>query len=115
MARQSRRSEEPKQEAQQAEIVTVEIEPVDAPDYKRVYANNDTLTFSPVDVRLTFNEAVSDNPKHPFVERRVTVILSVQTTKALAQLLVDNVRGYERQFGEIRYNPIQPQTEEPSA
>ena len=115
MARQSRKSEAPKQEAQQAEIVTVAIEPVDAPDYKRVYANNVTLTISPVDVRLTFNEAVSDDPKHPFVERRVTVVLSVQTTKALAQLLVDNVRGYEQQFGEIRYTPLQPSSEEPSA
>jgi Protein of unknown function (DUF3467) len=114
VARQSRAPEAPQQETQQAEIVTAPSEPVDATDYKRVYANNVTLTISPVDVRLTFNEAVSDDPKHPFVERRVTVVLSVQTTKALAQLLVDNVRGYESQFGEIRYTPIPQQSGEPS-
>jgi len=80
-----------------------------------VYANNAHFATSPWDLTLIFGQAIASDPQDVHLEQRVAVTLSPQTAKAVAEFLVRNVAAYEQQFGEIRYTPIQPQTEEPSA
>jgi hypothetical protein len=83
--------------------------------FVEVYANYVSCATSPWDLTIMFGRTVADNPDNPRIEQRASVSLSPQTAKAMAQMLVRNLQSYEQQFGEIRYTPIQPQTEEPSA
>jgi hypothetical protein len=84
-------------------------------EFMEVYANYVSCATSPWDITIIFGRSVADNPDNPHIEQRASVSLSPQTAKAMAQMLVRNLQSYEQQFGEIRYTPIQPQTEGPSA
>jgi len=82
--------------------------------FVEVYANYVSCATSPWDITLMFARTVADNPNNPRLEQRASVSLSPQTAKAMAHMLLRNLQGYEQQYGEIRYTPIQPPTEEPS-
>ena len=79
------------------------------------YANYVSFATSPWDVTIMFGRAVADNPTKPYIEQRLAVTVSPQTAKAMAEILLRNVQAYEQQYGEIRYTPLQPSSEEPSA
>ena len=83
--------------------------------FVEVYANYVSCATSPWDLTIMFARTVADNPDHPRLEQHESVSLSPQTAKAMVHMLVRNLQSYEQQYGEIRYAPIQPQTEEPSA
>lgn len=84
-------------------------------EFVEVYANYVSCATSPWDVTIMFGRTVADNPDNPRLEQRASVSLSPQTAKAMVHMLLRNLQGYEQQYGEIRYTPIQPQTEDPSA
>jgi hypothetical protein len=89
-------------------------------DYRRsntflsMYANSTQVRTTPWDIQLTFGEIFSIEPQKVVIENQLAVTLSPQQAKALANTLSDQVQKYESNFGEIRYTPIQPQTEDPS-
>jgi hypothetical protein len=84
-------------------------------EFVEVYANYVSCATSPWDLTIMFGRTVADNPDNPRLEQRASVSLSPQTAKAMALMLLRNLQSYEQQYGEIRYTPIQPQSEEPSA
>jgi hypothetical protein len=84
-------------------------------EFLEVYANYVSCATSPWDLTIMFGRTVADNPDNPRIEQRASVSLSPQTAKAMAHMLLRNLQSYEQQYGEIRYTPIHPQTEEPSA
>jgi Protein of unknown function (DUF3467) len=91
------------------------------PEYRRsntflsMYANSTQVRTTPWDIQLIFGEILSVDQNKLVIENQLAVTLSPQQAKALIDTLLGQVQAYERQFGEIRYTPIQPQTEEPSA
>jgi hypothetical protein len=64
-------------------------------------------------VILTEGEFLSVDEQKLVVENHLAINLSPQTAKSLLHVLAGQIQAYEQQYGEIRYNPIQPQTEEP--
>jgi hypothetical protein len=86
-----------------------------SPNFLNLYADIVSFATSPWDFSLTFGLTVSDDPNDPHIENQVSIKLSPQTAKAMAAFLVRNIQNYERQFGEIRYAPLQQSSEGPSA
>jgi hypothetical protein len=85
------------------------------PEFRVVYANSVRFAAAPWDFSLVFGQTIVDVVDDLHIEDKVTVTLSPQTAKAMADILVKNLHDYEAQFGEIRYNPIQSQTDKLSA
>ena len=77
------------------------------------YANSVELRISNWDFRFRFGEIIDDHQQDESgnVIERVRIIMSPQHTKAFLAVLTDNVRKYEATFGEIRVNPVTPQTQ----
>jgi Protein of unknown function (DUF3467) len=105
---------------QPEEEMTIIKEPQDisfsrSEHFTEIYANYVGIVSSPWDITLHLGRIVTDDPHHPSIEQRLSATLSPQTAKAMLQLLWRNIQAYEQQYGEIRYTPVQPQTEEPSA
>jgi hypothetical protein len=86
-----------------------------ASDFTMVYANNAHFATSPWDLTLIFGQSITLDPHDMYIEQRVAITLSPQTAKAVAEFLLHNLMGYEQQFGQIRYTPLQQPTENPSA
>lgn len=76
-----------------------------APDFREEYANCFGSKPSLWDFAMTFGhqEQVGDTESN--IVNRVRIFMSPQQTKAMAQLLMNQVQGYEQQFGEIRLMP----------
>ena len=81
------------------------------PEFRVVYANSVRFAAAPWDLSLVFGQTIVDQVDDLHIEDRVTVTLSPQTARAMADILNKNLEDYERQFGEIRYTPIQPSTD----
>jgi hypothetical protein len=79
-----------------------------------LYANNIFIRTTPWDIQPTFGEILSIDQQKVVIENQLAVNLSPQQAKSLLDLLSGQIQAYERQYGEIRYTPLQPQTEEPS-
>ena len=117
MADTEQQSDRP-EASQEADSITkaIAFPPVVRADaFLEVYANYVSFVTSPWDMTVMFGRTVADDPNNPRVEQRVAVSLSPQTAKAMAHMLLDNLRSYERQYGEIRYTPLPKQPQEPSA
>jgi hypothetical protein len=111
-------SKDPSDERQEDVSITKQLgylSVVRSEEFVEVYANYVSCATSPWDLTIMFGRSVADNPDNPRLEQRASVSLSPQTAKAMAHMLLRNLQSYEQQYGEIRYMPIQPQTEEPSA
>jgi Protein of unknown function (DUF3467) len=76
-------------------------------DFHVIYANSVRFATAPWDFSLVFGQTIVDKIDDVYIEDKVTVTLSPQTAKAMADILNRNLADYERQFGEIRYTPIQ--------
>ena len=92
-----------------------EVETHKSETFVSLYANNIFIRTTPWDLQLIFGEILSVDERKLVIEQQLAINLSPQTAKSLLDVLDGQIQAYERQFGEIRYNPIQPQTEEPSA
>jgi hypothetical protein len=80
-------------------------------EFRVVYANSVRFAAAPWDFSLVFGQTIVDVVDDLHIEDKVTVTLSPQTAKAMADILNKNLEDYERQFGEIHYAPIQPRTD----
>jgi hypothetical protein len=111
--------EKPPRESEIAdETITVPLQglpPRKASNFTTVYANSVYSVTSPWDFSLIFGQTIIDDPHDLHVEQRVSLTLSLHTAKALAEILIRNLREYEEKYGELRYIPLPPQAGEPSA
>ena len=80
-------------------------------EFRVVYANSVRFATAPWDFSLVFGQTIVDQIDDLHIEDQVTISLSPQTAKAMADILNKNLADYERQFGEIRYTPIHPSTD----
>ena len=80
-------------------------------EFRVVYANSVRFAAAPWDFSLVFGQTIVDQVDDLHIEDKITVTLSPQTARAMADILNKNLEDYERQFGEIRYTPIQPSTD----
>jgi hypothetical protein len=83
------------------------IEPKRSPHYRSLYANNTSVGVSTFDFSLVFGEIVGATEGKLQVEEHTKIIMSPLHAKVLAQVFMDNVAAYEKQFGEIKL-PVPP-------
>src|SRR6266542_5032954 len=69
----------------------------DAANFKAFYANKTAIQSSIFDVSINFAEII-DGQK---VERKCRVVMSPQLAKALTLALINQVKGWERNFGPL--------------
>jgi hypothetical protein len=80
------------------------VEKTRHPEFIKIYINSSQVQIGTFDVRLSLGTVPDDeNPEDDVIrlEERVQASMSPQHAKALAQLLVANVRRYEAEFGPI--------------
>jgi hypothetical protein len=70
--------------------------------FSHVYSNNASFGITFFDLSITFGEVLVDGPNAMHVEDRVTVTMSVEHAKALANALEDVLTNYEKGHGPIR-------------
>jgi hypothetical protein len=84
-----------------------ELETVLAEKFVKVYANAVNLEMTPWDFSLLFGELKKSNDK-VVIEHSVGIIMSPQHAKALAGVLLNQLKEYEKRIGEIKL-PEQPE------
>jgi Protein of unknown function (DUF3467) len=80
---------------------TVEPVAVLAPDFKLIYTNFVQASFTPLDCSLILGEALGVENGRFTVQNKARVTMSPTEAKIVARLLLNTVRSYEKQFGEI--------------
>jgi hypothetical protein len=90
-----------------------EIEVHQRDTFMSLYSNNISVGVTAFDIKLIFGEILSADERKLVIENFLAVNLSPQTGKSLLNVLSGQIDAYERQFGEIRYTPIHPQSETP--
>ena len=93
----------PQQPPANLEIIKLE-------DYRETYANSVQVRANLWDFFLLFgmmNQATPDSVK---IENFQGIYLSPQQAKALANLLQQNLEQYESTFGEIKLQPVPPES-----
>jgi hypothetical protein len=85
---------------------TREIESRQRDTFLSLYSNNITVRVTPFDIQLILGEIISLDERKLVIENLLAVNLSPQTAKSLLNVLSGQIDTYERQFGEIRYNPL---------
>lgn len=76
-----------------------------------IYANNVALKASIWDFSLDFGRVIKANNDELVIQELTTVILSPAHAKAVAELLTENVRQYEAQFGVLPKPAQRPDNE----
>jgi flagellar protein FlaG len=79
-----------------------------APDYREGYANSVQVRASLWDFFLIFGTIQQAAPDSVSIRNFQGIYLSPQQTKALLNLLQQNLSQYESAFGEIRLEPQGP-------
>jgi hypothetical protein len=81
---------------------------VRTPEYREGYANSVQVQKSVWDFRLTFGTAYQETAEQITINTFQTVYLSPQQTKALCNVLEQNLLQYEHTFGAISLEPRPP-------
>ena len=81
-----------------------------APDYRESYANSVQLRANLWDFFLVFGTVSQTAPDSVNIRNFQGIYLSPQQTKALANLLSQNIQQYEATFGEIKLEPQSGET-----
>lgn len=93
--------------AKNVNLEQVELTSERAPTFIKIYSNSANVEATPWDFTIVFGELRRLGPGKLIVDQLVGVTMSPQHAKALAQVLANNVREYEKFAGEIKV----PQTE----
>lgn len=81
---------------------------IPSPEFKKLYVNNVLLAASNFDMNLTFGEIIGiSKDGTPVVEQKVKLNMSKEFMKALGNLLAENIRLFEEDFGEIQFINIE--------
>lgn len=83
-------------------------ERIKAPGYLKVYANNIAIRASMWDMSVVFGELIGELNGKPVIEESVSVTLSKEMAKVMANLLTKNVKAYEEKFGVITIPDFSP-------
>ena len=86
-----------------------------AQDFVRVYGSLVTVSSNVFELSLIFGQALGDDPADAHIEQRASVTMSWHAAKAFAGLLVNTIRNYERQAGEINLPSPLAQSDEPAS
>jgi flagellar protein FlaG len=78
---------------------------VQTPDYREVYANSVQIRVSVWDFQLVFGLAASDSPEQVTIRNQAAIFLSPQQAKALWNVLGQNLAQYEQAFGVLNLEP----------
>ena len=78
---------------------------IESEDYRDVYSNSTNVRVSLFDFHLSFGTMDPPSAEGPSMTMSAGVFLSPQQAKALLNVLAQNIRGYEQQFGEIKLRP----------
>jgi hypothetical protein len=71
-------------------------------DYQTVYANFAQIGQTPWDVRLLFSQLGEIDVDQGGVTDLVTIVITPALAKALINVLITNIKAYERDNGEIK-------------
>ena len=78
---------------------------VQADDYRENYANSVHVKMSIWDFQLVFGRASSESQDQVTITNHDAIFLSPQQTKALWNILGQNLSQYEQTFGSINLDP----------
>ncbi len=78
---------------------------IQAPDYRELYANSVRIRVSVWDFQLVFGLASSESPEQITIRDQSAVFLSPQQAKALCNMLGQNLAQYEQAFGALNLEP----------
>jgi hypothetical protein len=81
------------------------IKLVNAPDYREGYANSVQVRVSVWDFFLVFGTLQQQSENQVEIKNFQGIYLSPQQTKALMNVLQQNLASYESTFGEIKLDP----------
>jgi hypothetical protein len=81
------------------------IKLVNAPDYREGYANSVQVRVSVWDFFLVFGTLQQQSESQVEIKNFQGIYLSPQQTKALMNVLQQNLASYESTFGEIKLDP----------
>ncbi len=86
------------------------IQMASTPDYRDSYANSVQVRLNLWDFFLVFGTVSQTAPDSVNIRNFQGIYLSPQQTKALANLLSQNIQQYEATFGEIKLEPQSGET-----
>jgi flagellar protein FlaG len=78
---------------------------VQSPDYRESYANSVQIRASVWDFQLVFGLASPEAPDQITIRSHSAIYLSPQQTKALWNMLGQNLAQYEQAFGALNLEP----------
>lgn len=78
--------------------------------YRRIYANNLAIEFSMWDSSVIFGEIIGEKDGQPVIEELVHVNMSHAFAKTIAAVFANNIKGFEKKFGEIKIPVIDEAT-----
>jgi uncharacterized protein DUF3467 len=80
-------------------------------DFRDNYANSVQISVSLWDFYLSFGAIKHNVNKEVYISNFQGIFISPQQAKALANILVENVKQYENTFGQIKLSPKDNQTQ----
>lgn len=83
----------------------VEMEHKRSQNFAFAYTNNSAFSLNFYDLQITFGQIVATGPKAMHIEDLVSVSMSLEHAKALANALNDVVGQYEKMHGSVRTAP----------
>jgi|SRR5262249_5823095 len=84
-------------------------------NFQRIYGGLLNISATALDVSLLFGHPITEDRQNIYIEKRVSLTMSWQAAKLLANTLLGAVQNYERQYGEVRSAPLPPQSVRPGA
>ncbi len=84
------------------------IQLINTPDYRENYANSVQVRVNLWDFLLLFGRVNQTSPENVAIHNFQGIYVSPQQAKALLNVLKQNVTQYESAFGEIKLEPLQP-------
>jgi hypothetical protein len=84
------------------------IQLINTPDYRENYANSVQVRVNLWDFLLLFGRVNQTSPENVAIHNFQGIYVSPQQAKALLNVLKQNVSQYESAFGEIKLEPLQP-------
>ena len=82
-----------------------ELEHRPAPNFLQVYANSASFGVNFFELSILFGQITTASPSKMNVEERVTVTMSLEHAKALANALQEALTNYEKSHASIRKAP----------
>lgn len=70
-------------------------------DYPTLYSNHVQVSWTGLEIEVVFGEIKESDVQKTKIKRNIGIYLSPIYAKAVAASLVDSIKQYEKQFGEL--------------